>query len=48
VVVAALLARRAVQAPALLKFAVSGSIACVLCYVLAGVLLRIPGVARVL
>ena len=48
VVVAVTLAWRAVQAPALLKFAVSGSIACVLCYVLAGVLLRIPGVARVL
>lgn len=48
VVVAVTLAWRAVPAPALLKFAVSGSAACVLCYLLAGVLLRTPGVRRVL
>lgn len=48
VVVAVTLAWREVPAPALLKFALSGSIACVLCYVLAGFLLNLPGVRRVL
>lgn len=48
VVVGVTLAWRAVQAPALVKFAVSGSLACVLCYLIAGALLRVPGVARVL
>lgn len=33
--------------PALLKFAVTGSVACALCYLAAGLLLRVPGVARV-
>ena len=36
-----------VPAPALLKFVVSGAVACVLCYGLAGLLLRLPGVSRV-
>ena len=48
VVVAVTLAWRSVAAPALLKFAVSGSVACVLCYVLAGLLLHVRGVKRVL
>ena len=48
VVVGVTLAWRAVQAPALVKFAVSGGLACVLCYLIAGALLRVPGVARVL
>lgn len=48
VVVAVTLAWRDVPAPALLKFALSGSLACVLCYVLAGLLLKVPGVRRVL
>ena len=48
VVVAVALAWRPVAAPVLLKFVVSGSIACVLCYLLAGLLLRLPGVGRVL
>ena len=48
VLVAVALAWRGVEAPALLKFAVSGSVACVLCHVLAGLLLRVPGVSRVL
>jgi len=48
VVVAVTLAWRLVPAPALLKFALSGSVACLLCYVLAGALLRVPGVKRVL
>lgn len=48
VVVAVTLAWRSVAAPALLKFALSASIACVLCYLLAGLLLRLPGVRRVL
>jgi hypothetical protein len=48
VVVAVTLAWRGVAAPVLLKFAVSGCIACVLCYLLAGLLLHVPGVRRVL
>lgn len=48
VVVAVTLAWREFLAPALLKFALSGSIACVLCYVLAGFLLNLPGVRRIL
>jgi surface polysaccharide O-acyltransferase-like enzyme len=48
VVVAVTLAWRGVAAPALLKFALSGSVACVLCYLLAGQLLHVPGVKRVL
>ena len=48
VVVAVTLAWRSVAAPAVLKFALSGSFACVLCYVLAGFLLHLPGVRRVL
>ncbi|MEP6874603.1 MAG: acyltransferase [Burkholderiales bacterium] len=48
VVVGVALAWRLVAAPALLKLAVSGSVACVLCYLLAGALLRVPGLNRVL
>ena len=48
VVVAVTLAWRGVQAPALVKFALSGGVACLLCYGLAGLLLRVPGVRRVL
>jgi len=48
VLVAVALAWAAVPAPALLKVLVTGSVACVLCYGLAGALLRLPGVARVL
>ena len=47
VLVATALVWRDVAAPALVKFAVTGSVACVLCYLAAGLLLRIPGVARV-
>lgn len=47
VVVAVTLAWRGVAAPALLKFALSATIASLLCYLLAGLLLRIPGVRRV-
>jgi surface polysaccharide O-acyltransferase-like enzyme len=36
-----------VSAPALVKFLVTGSLACALCYLIAGRALRIPGVARV-
>jgi hypothetical protein len=46
-VVATALAWREVAAPALLKFAVTGGIACALCYLAAGLLLRVPGVARI-
>ena len=48
VVVAVALAWRDVAAPALVKFALSGVVACVLCYLLAGLLLHVPGVRRVL
>lgn len=48
VVVAVTLAWRHVPAPALLKFAISGSVSCVLSYLLAGVLLSLPGFKRVL
>ncbi len=47
ILVAAALVWRAVAVPALLKFAVTGCLACALCYLAAGMLLRIPGVARV-
>jgi hypothetical protein len=48
IVVAVTLVWRSVAAPALLKFALSGIAACMLCYFLAGLLLRVPGVRRVL
>jgi surface polysaccharide O-acyltransferase-like enzyme len=48
VVVAVALAWREVPANPLLKFVVTGSISCVLCFVLAGWLLRLPGLRRVL
>jgi surface polysaccharide O-acyltransferase-like enzyme len=48
VLVAVALAGRGVPAPALLKFAVTGSLACALCFVIAGWLLRLPGLRRVL
>jgi peptidoglycan/LPS O-acetylase OafA/YrhL len=48
VLVAVALAWAGVPAPALLKFMLTGSLACALCYGLAGLLLRLPGVARVL
>lgn len=48
VVVAVTLAWRGVPAPALLKFVLSGCVAGVMCYWLAGLLLKVPGVRRVL
>jgi hypothetical protein len=47
IVVGIALAWRDVAAPALVKFLVTGSLACGLCYFVAGFALRIPGVARV-
>lgn len=47
VVVGVALAWRDVAAPALVKFLVTGSLACALCYLIAGLILRIPGVARI-
>lgn len=47
VLVAVALAWRSVPAPALVKFAVTGSIATALCFVLAGLLLRAPLLRRV-
>ena len=48
VVVALALAWRDVGAPALMKFTVTGAVACVVCYLLAGLLLTVPGARRVL
>jgi peptidoglycan/LPS O-acetylase OafA/YrhL len=48
VLVGVALAWRAVAAPALVKFAVTGASACMICYVLAGLLLRIKALDRVL
>jgi surface polysaccharide O-acyltransferase-like enzyme len=48
VVVGVALAWRSVAAPPLLKFIVTGGLACALCIVLAGGLLKLPGVRRVL
>ncbi|MGY2047936.1 acyltransferase family protein [Methylobacterium sp. JK268] len=47
VLVAVTVAARSVALPAVLKAAASGTVACALCYGLAGLLLRVPGVARV-
>jgi fucose 4-O-acetylase-like acetyltransferase len=47
VLVSVALAWRDVAAPALVKFLVTGSLACALCYVIAGLALRIPVVARI-
>jgi fucose 4-O-acetylase-like acetyltransferase len=47
ILVGTALAWRDIAAPALIKFLVTGSVACALCYLAAGLLLRIPGVARI-
>lgn len=47
ILVATALAWRDVAGPALLKFAVTGSVACLACYLAAGLLLRLPGLARI-
>ncbi len=47
-IVAIALAWRFVGAPALIKFLVTGSLACIACYFVAGLILAIPGVRRVL
>ena len=41
------IAWRDVAAPALIKFLLTGSAACALCYLIAGVLLRVPAIARI-
>lgn len=46
ILVGVALAWRAVSAPALAKFVITGGAACALCYLAAGLLLRVPGVAR--
>jgi peptidoglycan/LPS O-acetylase OafA/YrhL len=48
VLVGVALGWREVPAPAMLKFAVTGSISCVLCFVVAGWLLRLPSLRRVM
>jgi hypothetical protein len=48
VVVAAALAWSSVPAHALLKFAVTGTVSCVLCFFIAGWLLRLPPLRRIL
>ncbi|MBC7664613.1 MAG: acyltransferase family protein, partial [Caulobacter sp.] len=47
VLVAIALAWRQVQAPQLVKFAVTGSLTCLACYLLAGLLVSVPGVRRI-
>jgi peptidoglycan/LPS O-acetylase OafA/YrhL len=47
VLVGVALAWRTLAAPALVKFAVTGTVTCGLCFILAGWLLRIPGARRV-
>jgi peptidoglycan/LPS O-acetylase OafA/YrhL len=47
ILVGVALAWRDIAAPALLKFLVTGSIACALCYLAAGLLLRAPVIARI-
>ena len=47
ILVGVALAWRDIAAPALVKFLVTGSIACAFCYLAAGLLLRLPGVARI-
>lgn len=47
VLVAIALAWRQVEAPQLVKFAVTGSMTCIACYLLTGLLVRLPGVRRI-
>ena len=47
VLVAIALAWRQVEAPQLVKFAVTGALTCFACYLLAGLLVRCPGVRRI-
>jgi surface polysaccharide O-acyltransferase-like enzyme len=47
ILVAVSLAWRSIAAPALVKFAVTGSASCLACYLAAGALLRVPGVAKI-
>ena len=47
ILVGVAVAWRDVAAPALVKFVVTGSVACALCHLAAGVLLRVPAVARI-
>jgi hypothetical protein len=48
VLVGIALAWSAIAAPALVKFAVTGVVTCLVCFVLAGLILRIPGARRIL
>ncbi|MCQ4437725.1 hypothetical protein NO135_22260, partial [Clostridioides difficile] len=48
VLVGVALAWQNVPAAPLLKFAVTGGIACVTCYLIAGLLLRVPRLASIL
>jgi peptidoglycan/LPS O-acetylase OafA/YrhL len=47
ILVGTALAWREIAAPALVKFVVTGSIACMLCYLAAGLILRIPRAERI-
>ena len=47
ILVGVAVAWRDVAAPALVKFLVTGSVACALCYLAAGLLLRVPAIARI-
>lgn len=48
VVVAVALAWRGVPAPALVKFVVTGTVSCAVCFIVAGWLLRIPLIRKIL
>jgi peptidoglycan/LPS O-acetylase OafA/YrhL len=48
VLVAVAMAWNAVAAPPLLKFAITGSIACALCYGIAGLLVGAPGLRHLI
>jgi peptidoglycan/LPS O-acetylase OafA/YrhL len=47
ILVGVALAWRDVAAPALVKFLFTGAVACALCYIVAGRVLRIPGASRI-
>jgi hypothetical protein len=46
-VVAVALVWRQVEAPHLVKFALTGALACLACFRLAGLLLRVPWIKRI-
>ena len=41
------LAWRTIEAPHLVKFAITGTLTCLACFVIAGLLLRVPPIRRI-